>query len=232
VSEIRPYIPTLLEGALLTAEITALAAVLGIALSFVGAFGRMSSHSPLRWLAGAYIEIFRGTSALVQLFWLFFVLPLFGVELSPFLVGVLALGLNLGAYGAEVVRGAITGVPRTQVEAAIALNLTSAQRVRLVVLPQAVGVMLPAFGNLLIELLKATSLVSLITLSDLTFRADIIRASTGETASIFLVVLLVYFAMSGVIIALVRLGERRVNRWRRSGAIVQAQAAWTLHRPA
>ncbi len=101
---------------------------------------------PLRWLAVAYIEVFRGTSALVQLFWLFFVLPHFGITLAPLNVAILTLGLNVGAYGAEVVRGAVSAVPRGQWEATVALNLTRMQALRRVVLPQAVVSMIPPWA--------------------------------------------------------------------------------------
>ena len=100
-----------------------------------------------------YVEIFRGTSILVQLFWIFFVLPLppFNLEISPFVAGVLALGLNVGAYGAEVVRGAIQSISRGQIEAAIALNMSRGLMMRRVILPQALVRIVPPFGNLLIS---------------------------------------------------------------------------------
>ena len=132
----------------------------------------------VRWLAVAYVEVFRGTSALVQLFWLFFVLPQFGVMLEPLTVAVLALGLNVGAYGAEVVRGAILGVHRGQWEAATALNMTRADGAPAHHRAAGVRRMIPPWGNLFIELLKATSLVSLITISDLAFKAQQMNQTT------------------------------------------------------
>src|SRR5690606_36179784 len=116
--------------------------------------GRLSKVAPVRWLATAYVEKFRGTSALVQLFWVYFALPRFGVEVSATLAGVLVLGLNGGAYGAEVVRSAIQAVPPGQREAARALGFSARQIRWRLVLPQAVGPMLPPAGNLVIELLK------------------------------------------------------------------------------
>src|SRR5690606_3067203 len=117
-----------------------------------------------------YVEFARGVSAIILLFWMFFALPpLLGVNFTPLIAGVLALGINMGAYGAEVVRGGIQAVPVGQTEAGIALNMTERQRLTQVILPQAVPVILPPFGNLMIEILKGTALVSLITLSDLAF---------------------------------------------------------------
>jgi polar amino acid transport system permease protein len=165
----------------------------------------------LRWLAVAYIETFRGTSALVQLFWLFFVLPHFGITLNPMTVGIVALGLNVGAYGAEVVRGAIGGVAKGQWEAAQALNMTHTQALRRIVLPQAFVAMIPPWGNLLIELLKATSLVSLITLSELTFKAQQVNQNTLRTVEVFSLVLLIYLALSVLITVGTRALERKVK---------------------
>ncbi len=195
-------------------EITILAAILGAAMAFPMGVLRLSKRRLVRTLAGAYVEFFRGTSALVQLFWLFFVLPLAGIKLDPMTAGVLALGLNIGAYGAEVVRGAVQSVPHGQVEAAIALNMTEMQRMRRVVIPQALVAMLPPLGNLAIELLKLTSLVSLITLHDITFNAQTLRESVGHTTEIFAAVLLMYFVLASAISVGMRALERRVGRWR------------------
>ena len=126
--------------------------------------------------------------------------------------GVLALGLNVGAYGAEVVRGAILAVPRDQYEATVALNLTGWQRLRHVILPQALPLMLPTFGNNAIELLKATAVVSLISLSDMTFEAQIVRSQTGNTILPFVTILVIYFALSLLIAAVMGRIERRVTR--------------------
>jgi polar amino acid transport system permease protein len=202
----------LLDGAGVTAKITAFAIVLALIVAFVMGTARLSSHRIVLLAAGAYIEVFRGTSVLVQMFWIFFALPAFGLRLTAIAAAVLALGLNVGAYGAEIVRGAIKAVPPGQIEAAVALNMRPGLRMRRVVLPQALVAMLPPFGNLMIELLKGTALVSLITLSDLTFQAQVLRAHTGRTLAVFSLTLLFYFLMSSVITAVVRLLERRVSR--------------------
>ena len=146
----------------------------------------------------------------MQLFWFYFVLPLFGLQLPAMLVGIVVLGLNAGAYGAEVVRGAIRAVPSGQREAGVALNFTRGQILRRLVLPQAVPAMLPPAGNLLIELLKNTALVSLVTITDLTFRGQL-RSETLRTTEIFSLMLLMYFAVALLITAGVRLLERRMR---------------------
>lgn len=206
------FLPQLLEGAVLTVQITLIGCALAIVAGVLSAIARLYGPAPLRWLATVYVEIFRGTSALVQLFWLFFVLPQFGLTLAPFLVAVLALGLNIGAYGSEVVRGAIQGVARGQWEATTALNMTRAQALRRIILPQAFVAMIPPWGNLCIELLKMTSLVSLITLADLAFKAQTLNQATFQTVPIFTLVLLLYLVLSLTLTIALRFAEGRAGR--------------------
>lgn len=205
---VRDLLPELLRGLLVTVEVTLSGALIAVAAALIAAVSKMFGPLPIRWLAITYIEVFRGTSALVQLFWLFFVLPYFGITLEPFTVAVAALGLNVGAYGAEVIRGAVQSVDKGQWEAAAALNLTRMQALRRIILPQAFVAMIPPWGNLFIELLKATALVSLITLSDLTFKANQLNQNTLRTVEIFSLVLLLYLGISMVISALMRMLER------------------------
>lgn len=205
------FLPGLLQGSVLTIEIAVLGSLLAVVMGVLAALARMYGPAPLRWLATVYVEIFRGTSALVQLFWLFFVLPQFGLSLDAFPVAVLALGLNVGAYGSEVVRGAIQAVARGQWEAAIALNMSRPQMLRRIILPQAFVAMIPPWGNLFIELLKSTALVSLITLSDLAFKAQQMNQNTFKTIPIFTLVLLMYLAMSLVLTIGMRFLEKRAS---------------------
>ena len=218
-SSLRDFLPELLRGVIVTLQVTAGGAVVAVLAALGAALARLYGPRPLRWFATTYVEVFRGTSALVQLFWLFFVLPHFGLTLSPLVVGIAALGLNVGAYGAEVVRGAIGSVGRGQWEAATALNLTRAQALRRIILPQAFVAMIPPWGNLFIELLKATSLVSLITLSDLAFKAQQINQNTLRTAEVFGSVLLIYLALSVLITVAMRALETRAARGLRRGRV-------------
>ena len=196
MSAIGPYLPLLLDGLLVTLALTVCGMALALAVAFTAGLARLSRRRLLRWPASVFVEVFRGTSMLVQLFWLFFALPFFGVQLTPFAAGVLALGLNEGAYAAEIVRGSINSLPRGQHEAAAALSMSPALKMRRVLLPQAIPVMLPSFGNVLIDLLKNTSLVSLVTVADLTFRAQMVRSSTGATTAVFGTILVMYFVVS------------------------------------
>lgn len=186
----------ILKGLGVTLQVLIYSTILAFILSFIFGFLSLSKWSFLRILSNVYIEVFRGTSLLVQLFWLYFSLPILGIQLPALLVGVLGLGLNYGAYGAVVVKASIKAVPEEQTEAAIALNMTPYRRMRSVILPQAFLIMLPTFGNLNIELLKGTSLVSLVTLSDLTFQAMTLRSATMETTTIFTFLLIIYFLIA------------------------------------
>jgi polar amino acid transport system permease protein len=211
VSDILGSYPLLLRGAWVTVQLTLYGSALALVLAFV--FGLMGTARPA-WLRAAgrvYVEFFRGTATLVLMYWFFYALPLVGFRLTPTFAAVLALGLNVGAYGAEVVRGAVNAVPRAQYEAAVALNMRPAQRLRRVLLPQAVALMLPPFGNLLIELMKGSAVVSLISIADLMLRAQQLRQSSGQTTAVFLVILVIYFVIAQVLQLLVRYGERRVD---------------------
>jgi polar amino acid transport system permease protein len=207
------FLPALLAGTVVTIEITLGASLVAVVIGVAVGLARLSALAPVRWLAIAYIELFRGTSLLVQLFWWYFVLPHFGIFLPALAVGIVGIGMNVGAYGAEVVRGAIQAVPRGQYEAAIALNMSSWTRMRRIILPQAALAMLPPWGNLLIELLKGTSLVSLITLHDLTFMAHAETMRTFRTLEIFTLVLALYYVLGRLIITpAVRWLERHLSR--------------------
>ncbi|MFQ5879063.1 MAG: ectoine/hydroxyectoine ABC transporter permease subunit EhuC [Dehalococcoidia bacterium] len=213
----------LLDGARVTAQVTVLAALLGTGLSILSGISSLSPWWPLRAVSRVYVDFFRGTSAIVQLFWVFFALPLVGVSFSPLTAGFVTLGLNMGSYGSEVVRGAIQAVPRGQWEVSTALNLSALHRMRYVIFPQAIRAMLPPYGNLLIELLKGTALVSLITLSDLTFEAQKLRVNgTASTTTIFSAVLVMYFIMALFITAGIRTAERYFSR----GVATRQQSMW------
>ncbi|GAB3207163.1 ectoine/hydroxyectoine ABC transporter permease subunit EhuC [Marinactinospora thermotolerans] len=206
-------LPLYLNGAWYTLLITlggcALAFVIAMTVGIVG-----SVRNPvLRAAAAVYVEVFRGVAALVLMFWLFYALPLVtGYRVEPVFAAILALGLNVGAYGAENVRGAIKAVPRAQYEATVALNMTPVQRMRMVILPQAWAQMLPTFGNLAIELMKGSAVVSLIAVSDLTFVAQQLRTFSGDTALAFTAALVMYFIIAQVLLFFVRMAERRADR--------------------
>lgn len=189
----------ILKGLQVTVTLSVLSSMLALVAAFLAGLGRLSPSATVRTASSAYIEFFRGTSLFVQLFWAFYVLPLFGIALGPMEAAVLALGLNLGAYGAEVVRGSVLAIAVEQFEACVALNMTRYQRMRHVILPQALALMLPPFGNLAITMLKMTAIASLISLPDLTYQAQLVRNQTGQTFLPFGIVLVIYFVLSSMI---------------------------------
>lgn len=209
----------LMEGTVITLQLLGWAMLLGSVMSLVMGVARLSRFRLVRALALVYVEIARGLSAIILLFIMFFAVPiLFDVRgISPMVAGVLALGLNMGAYGAEIVRGAIRAVPKGQAEATVSLNMTAYQRLRYVVLPQALAIILPPFGNLSIEILKGTALVSLITLSELAFEVQKLRVNrvviedSATTIALYLNALLIYFVIAQVLARLFRLAERLVE---------------------
>ncbi|WP_214407481.1 ectoine/hydroxyectoine ABC transporter permease subunit EhuC [Pseudonocardia lacus] len=185
---------------------------LTIALSAVAGLALLSRHRAVRAVSRVYVEFFRGTSEVVQLFWIFFVLPaLVGYQIVPLAAGIVVLGLNHGAYGAEIVRGAVRSVPRAQYDACTALSLSPWDRMRRVVLPQAVVEMLPSFTNLFIQLLKSTALLSLVVVDEIVRRGQLLvpNLGVGEKLTIYLVELLLYLGLAVLVTSGMRLLERR-----------------------
>lgn len=202
----------LFKGLWITVQLTVYSAALGAAVALFIGLARTHRLWIVRFLSGAYFEIFRGTSALIFMFWVFFVLPLgFGWQLVPLWAAVLALGLTYGAYGSEVVRGAVAAVAPAQREAGIALSFTPAQSLRKIVLPQAFPEMIPPLNNLLIELLKGTALVSLLGVGDISFGAQLVRNATGQSAPVYTVILVMYFVLAFVLTRGMRAVERKAK---------------------
>jgi polar amino acid transport system permease protein len=204
------FLPFFLGGIPVTLEVTFLAMLVAVPVAFILALGRKSPHAAVRWPSGFIIEFFRGSSALVQLFWAFYVLPLFGISLPPLVCGVLVLGVNEGSYMSEIVRAGLDAVPKGQREAAVALGLPAHYRLFRIILPQALSVMVPPFGNELITTLKFTALVSLVTIQDLSFRASLIGDTLGQSGPIFGLTIIVYFIIALIFGGFMRLLERAV----------------------
>nr|CAD6425606.1 ectoine/hydroxyectoine ABC transporter permease subunit EhuC [Rhizobium sp. Q54] len=206
------YLPMLWQGAGVTMTITLASIAIGAVLAFMFGILRVEGGPILSTVALCYTEVFRGTSLFVQLFWFYYALPLVGLSFEPITTGILVLAAHAGGYGAEIVRGALSSVSTQQLEAARALNFNRFQTLFRISLPQAVVEMMPAFGNLAIETLKLSSLVSLISIADLTFTAQSIRNLTLDSASIYSITLLCYFAMSLVLMVAIRIIEHLVRR--------------------
>lgn len=173
----------------------------------------------------AYVELFRGSSLVVQLFWLYYVLPHFGVALSPQTAGVMALSLNSAAYGAEAVRGAILSVPIGQWEAARTLGLRERTVWSKVIFPQTLRLLMPQWATFLIEIFKATSVLSMISITELTFIAYQVTSRTYDTVKVFSIVLILYFIVSQLISLGVRRLDEHIDPLRRDTRIRPATVA-------
>jgi len=210
INVIAEIFPHLMRGLGVTVSVLIAAAFFGYLMAFIAGLCRLSNNIVLRKFTGFYIEVFRGTSLIVQLFWLYYAVPmLFDIQLgNNWWIGVIAIALNYGAYMSEIVRGSILAVAKGQTEAAAALNMSSFQRMRLIILPQAVRMMLPEFGNYLIQMLKATSLVYLIGMNDIFYYGNILRSNDLSMApTVYLLVLVFYFLLALPLIFLVRKAE-------------------------
>jgi His/Glu/Gln/Arg/opine family amino acid ABC transporter permease subunit len=207
------YWPALMEGLWLTILSTVVAIVAAFILGIVFGFGRLSKFLPFRWLATAYVYVFRGTPILVQAFFVFFAIPqLFpGLTFNPFVAGAITLSLNTGAYMTEIIRGGIQAVDPGQNEASRSLGLGHWKTMQKVVLPQAFRIMIPSFVNQGIITLKDTSLISVIGLAELTFVSRQIIASTYLSAQVLTIVAIIYFVVITLLTLLANRLERKFN---------------------
>jgi len=199
VSSLPDIFSTVVQGLGITLQVLVLSIICASIIAFVAGLSRVNTNPLIKGFTGFYVEIFRGTSLIVQLFWFSYALPgLFNIHLgSDIWVAVLAISLNYGAYMSEIVRGSIQAVAAGQTEASIALNLSKFQRMRHIILPQALRMMLPEYGNYLIQILKATSLVSLIGLTDLLYYGNIYRSThLSESPMVYVLLLVMYFIIA------------------------------------
>lgn len=207
------YWPALMTGLWLTILSTLIAIVAAFILGIIFGFGRLSKFLPFRWLATAYVFVFRGTPILVQAFFVFFAIPqLFpGITFNPFVAGAITLSLNTGAYMTEIIRGGIQAVDPGQNEASRSLGLGHWKTMQKVVLPQAFRIMIPSFVNQGIITLKDTSLISVIGLAELTFQSRQIIASTYLSAQVLTIVAIIYFVVITLLTLLANRLERKFN---------------------
>src|SRR5574337_1388137 len=187
----------LLQGAVVTVQVTAASLLLGCVMGLLVGIGRLNPRNRVVYgLCTAYVAAIRGTPLLVQLFLLFFGLPQLGVLLPAFVCGVIGLGIYSGAYVSEIVRGAIQSIDKGQMEAARSIGLSSGQAMRSVVLPQAVVRMIPPLGNEFIALIKNSALVSLLTINDLMHEGQKIISVSYRSLEVYLVIALVYLVLT------------------------------------
>lgn len=205
------WMPDLLEGAVVTIEITTLCIAMGIVLGLILAIARLYGRHVFYWSATVYINFFRGTPVLAQLFLVYYGLPTIGIRLEPFTAGVLALGFNTAAYQSEYFRGAIQSLPSGQMLAARSIGMNRMQALQSIILPQALRLVIPPWSNELILMLKYSSIVFLATVMDLMGEGLVLASETYRYFEIFIVVAVMYLIMVGVITWLLN----RLQAWLR-----------------
>ncbi len=202
--------PLILQGLFITLAVSALVLVIGTLIGILGGLSLLYGARPLRWLARIYVDTLRGIPLLVLIFALFYGLPLVGVRVSAITAGVMALSIFCGAHVSEVIRGGINSIPQGQTDAANALGLTFALRLRYVIFPQALRRILPPWVNTAAEMVKASSLVSLVSVVDLMLAIQQIAGRTRETLLLYAVAALLYFAIN---YSISRFGRRLEKRF-------------------
>ena len=210
---VLPYLPVMLKALGLSIEVTVLGFALGSVLGIFVYLGRRSPLAPLRWLGYTFVEIFRNTPLLVQLYLIYFGLPQVGVNLDPFWSTLAAMTLNNAAYTSEIFRAGIESVPTGLLEAAGALGMRFSQTFRYVVLKPAIRNVLPALTNQFIVLFLFSSVGSVISLNELTSALADLNQRTLRTLEIFTIGGLLYYLCSAVIAGSSRLAERYLFRW-------------------
>lgn len=210
-SVLIPYMHMFWKGVCVTIQASFFGVLFGSALGiFIGSF-RVMPFKPLRYLMATYIYVLRGTPLMIQLFLIYFGLPALGVNLDAATAGILGIGINSSGYVGEIVRGGIEGVPKGQWEAAKMLGLSYWQTMKSIILPQAIRHMLPAIGNEFVTLIKESSLLSVLAISDLTMVGQQVRSVTYASLETFIFVALVYLVLTSVTSGALQLLE---NRWK------------------
>jgi polar amino acid transport system permease protein len=212
LSDAREFLPILLQGVWLTILITAGSLVVSTVLGLVWAMMRVSGVRALSFFAATFINVIRGIPIIVQLFYIYFVLPDYGLSLSAVQAGVLGLGLAYSAYQAENFRAAIEAIDKGQVEAAQTIGMGWGLTMRRVLLPQAFRTALPPFGNVMIMMLKDSSQASTITVAELALQGKLIASATFKNTSVFTLVALMYLTLSLPLILIVRHFEKQAGR--------------------
>ena len=196
LADIPAFLPDLLRGAGLTIVVSVLAFALALVVGLAFAILRMSRLLPLRVIGAVYIQFIRGTPLLLQLFFIYYVLPYSGIVLSPFVSGALGLTLNYAAYMAEVFRSGIQAIPKGQWEAGSSVGMSRRLLMRRIILPQAIRIIVPSLGNFFVSIFKDSALVSVITMRDLMFSGQLLASATYKHFEIFAMVAVIYFLIS------------------------------------
>jgi polar amino acid transport system permease protein len=212
LNDVAVYGPGFLTAAWTVLWLTLLTIVLSWAFGLAAALGQRSEIRIVRGAAAFYIWFIRGTPALIQIFIIYFGMPQLGLRMSPYTAGVLALAINSGAYVAEIVRSGLQAIPRGQTESSLALGFSRAETMRTIILPQVVRIILPAVTNEALSTLKNTSLLSTITVVELTLYAQTLISATFRPFDFYIAVALIYLVLTTILTQLAAFFERRFSR--------------------
>jgi len=193
------YFPLMGDAFLMTIYLSIISLVIGLVFGLGGALAKLSSNPILRGIGIFYVWLIRSTPLLVQLFIIYFGLPQFGIDIPAFVAGALGLGINVGAYNAETIRSGIQAINKGQSEAAASLGMNDMQAMRRIILPQALKIMVPPLGNNFIILVKDTSLVSTITIIEITMRAQMLIGSSYKAFEMYLMAAVLYAILTSTI---------------------------------
>ncbi len=215
LNDMVTFLPSLLQGALLTIAVSLLSFGMALVLGLATGLARISRLMVLRVVAACYIQFIRGTPLLLQLFFIYYVLPYVGIVLTPFVSGAMGLTLNYAAYMAEVFRSGIQAIPKGQWEAGASVGMSRRLMLRRIILPQAVRIIVPSLGNFFVSIFKDSALVSVITMRDLMFSGQLLASATYKHFEIFTMVAVIYFMISYPTAKFVEWIEARIDITRR-----------------
>ena len=206
-------LPNLLHGTIISLQITCTALFMGLFLGSIFAFAESSQSRALRWMVGIYVTLFRGTPMLIQILFIYYVLPQFGMLLDPFWAASLAIGLNSSAYISQIILSGINGVPKGQIEAAYTLGFTPFKTMYHIIFPQAFRLTLPSLCNEMITLVKDSSLASIIGVMELSKEASIIRSRTYDPFSVLLAVAIIYLSITAALSFCIKRYAKRIEKY-------------------
>ncbi len=210
----RTYVPVILDGYLMTLSIVSVAFILAWAIGIVVGLCRLSRYAVLRAIAVTYVEVIRNIPLAIQVFLIFYTLPFFGIFLSAYGFGVVALAIYISSYYAELIRGAVNSVPRSQYESARGVGMSYLQAMRRVVFPQMFGYLIPPATNQTITLIKESSVLSIITVPELTMAAHTVSGITYSYVEVFLMIAILYWVTTLSLLVASRLLEFVTQRYR------------------
>lgn len=216
ISVMIKYLPLMGDAFMMTIYLSVISLVIGLVFGMGGALAKLSTNPVLRFSGNFYVWIIRSTPLLVQLFIIYFGLPQFGPDLTAFAAGALGLGINVGAYNAETIRSGIQAIGKGQTEAAESIGMTEFQCMRRIILPQALKIMIPTLGNNFIILIKDTSLVSTITVIEITMRSQMLIGTSYKAFEMYLLAAILYAVLTSTVAFALHRVEMKLNTAQRA----------------